>query len=505
MTDKFLAISRGSLLVHNTVLNLLGQVIPILAALFSIPFLLNGLGIDRFGALSLAWVITGYFGIFDLGIGRALTKMVAENLGRGQIEKIPAIVWSAMFLVVLMGVLGVIIMCTFTPYLVLYTLKIPLELVPEIKDTLYLLSLSIPIVICAACFRGILEAYQRFDLIQAVRVPAGALTFLGPSFVLLFSQNLVYVIASLVVVRFVECFASMFLCVRIIPGMIGNIVVEKSLLKTLIRFGSWMTVSNVIGPLIVYSDRLLIGSLISIASVAYYMAPHEMVNKLMVIPGAFVGVLFPAFGLSFVRDSSLTKLLYCRGIKYVFIFVFPIILIIVTLSFEALYLWLGQEFSLESGRILQWLAVGAFFNSQSFIPSALLHAGGRPDLTAKLYIIEAPFYLIAIWYLIGVYGVEGAAIAWVLRVAIETLILFWMAQKLLPIGSILILRFLCSSVGAILLLFIAANLPMDLVMKTTFLIIALLSFTIASWRVFLDHDERLFTRNYFKKLKYFKH
>ena len=45
----------------------------------AVPPLVRLLGVDRFGVLALAWIIVGYFSLFDLGMGRALTKLVADK------------------------------------------------------------------------------------------------------------------------------------------------------------------------------------------------------------------------------------------------------------------------------------------------------------------------------------------------------------------------------------------------------------------------------------------
>ena len=47
----------------------------------------------------------------------------------------------------------------------------------------------------------------------------------------------------------------------------------------LLRFGGWMTVSNIVGPLMVTLDRFLIGALISVSAVAYYATPYEVVSQ----------------------------------------------------------------------------------------------------------------------------------------------------------------------------------------------------------------------------------
>jgi len=74
---------RSQTLARNTLINFIGQVLPLLAGLVALPLIIHGLGTDRFGILSLAWVILGYFSVFDLGLGRATTKYVAEALGIG--------------------------------------------------------------------------------------------------------------------------------------------------------------------------------------------------------------------------------------------------------------------------------------------------------------------------------------------------------------------------------------------------------------------------------------
>lgn len=71
---------QSGLLARNTAMNLVGQVIPLLVGLATIPYVVRGLGADGFGILSIAWVLLGYFSLFDLGLGRATIKFVAEVL-----------------------------------------------------------------------------------------------------------------------------------------------------------------------------------------------------------------------------------------------------------------------------------------------------------------------------------------------------------------------------------------------------------------------------------------
>jgi O-antigen/teichoic acid export membrane protein len=81
--SKYLSLTSGRLLAKNTLWNLLGSGAPLLVAFFAIPKLIAGLGMARFGVLTLAWVVIGYFSLFDLGLGRALTKITSDKLGEG--------------------------------------------------------------------------------------------------------------------------------------------------------------------------------------------------------------------------------------------------------------------------------------------------------------------------------------------------------------------------------------------------------------------------------------
>jgi O-antigen/teichoic acid export membrane protein len=254
-----------------------------------------------------------------------------------------------------------------------------------------------------------------------------------------------------------------------------------------------MAISNVLGPIMDYLDRFLIGAMVSVGAVAYYSTPYEIVTKLTVIPAALVGVLFPAFSSSFVQDPHRTALLFLRGVKYVFLSLFPILLSIMTFAYEGLDLWLGAEFARHGTRVLQWLAVGVFFHSLAIIAFALVQAVGRPDLTAKLHFIEMPCYLITVWWLIATRGIEGAAIAWVARVITDTFFLFAFAYRLLPIIPKVILRM--AVVMAIVLFILGfASLTVSFATKSVFIFFILAAFTAILWFGFLNEEEKNFIK-----------
>ncbi len=484
-------LTSGRLLARNTIWNLLGQLLPMAVAVVAIPPLVRGLGVARFGVLSLAWIVVGYFSLFDLGIGRALTKLVADKLGANDEHSIPPLAWTALLLMLLLGVLGGVVTFAMSPWLVYRALKVPLELQAETLLGFHLLALSIPIVTITSGLRGILEAQQRFRILNLIRIPMSIFSFAGPLLALPFSPSLVPVIGILVVGRVIGLLAHLFACFHAMPALRHNFVLRRSIIRPVVKLGGWMTVSNVIGPFMVYLDRFLIAALLSVSAVAYYTAPFDMVTRIWVIPGAMVGVLFPAFAVSLMQDPDRTGVLLSRGIKYVFLSLFPIVLVIVTLAPEGLRLWLGPTFAQNGSSVLRWLAAGVFVNSLAHAPFVLIQSTGRADITAKLHLIELPPYLIAVWLLTKKLGIEGTAIAWAARSTIDAFLVCFVAQRVLHHRS----RFLTRIGGAIvagLFVLYLGTLPSSLTMKLACLGLGLLGFGLASWFLVLVPKERMF-------------
>ena len=170
-------------------------------------------------------------------------------------------------------------------------------------------------------------------------------------------------------------------------------------------------------------------------AVAYYATPYEVVTKLLLLPAAVTGVVFPAFSASFAQDRNRAALLFGRSVKYILLALFPIVLLMVALAHNGLTLWLGADFARHSTSVVQWLAVGVLANGLALVPFSFVQGIGRPDLTAKLHLVELPIYLVMLLWLIRADGIEGAAIAWTTRSVLDALALFVMGRRFLSAPS----------------------------------------------------------------------
>ncbi len=423
--------TSGLLLARNAIWNIVGQTAPMLVAVYAIPRLIRGLGTARFGVLTIAWMVVGYFSFFDFGLGRALTKVVADKLGSKRENELPQLVWTSIGAIFFLGCIGTMALAGGAHLAVYSVLKVPEAMRPETLRSFYLLAFAIPIVTTSTGLRGVLEAHQEFALLAAIRIPLGMFTFGGPLLVLIFSQSMVAVVAALLTARLITCVAHMVICLVKIPQLRHDGRFETSLLREVLRLGGWMTVSNLISPLLVYVDRFMIGALVSVSAVAYYATPFEMISKMLIVPLAMMGPLFPAFAVNATqRDHSRSQFLLRRAVKYIFLIVFPVTVLTVAFAPQALRLWLGQGFAEHSAPVLQWLAVGILINCIGQVPAGLVQGYGRPDLAAKFHMTELPIHLLTLWLMLRWHGIVGAAIAWTARVSLDACLLFMAAMRL---------------------------------------------------------------------------
>lgn len=481
------SLTRTSLLARNTVYNLLGQIAPLFAALLAIPILVRNLGADRFGVLGISWVVLGYFSLFDLGLGRVITKMIAEKLGSDRKEDIAPIIWTGLGFMLMLGLIMMSLLLAVSHLLVHSVLKIPQTLQDESFRAFIILAACVPIVVMTAGLRALLEAYQKFGIVNLIRMANGVMLYISPLIVLPFTLSIQYIVLVLTLVRLVVLSVYFVACRQKIPIMRNQVVFRRELIKPMLKLGGWMSVSNIIGPVMVYFDRFLMGAWLSVTAVAYYVTPYEIISKGMVITTSVVRVLFPAFSMSIQTAPQRAADLYSRGNRILLLLFFPITLTIIVFAPWGMNIWL-PEFAEQGARVMQWLAIGVMINAFGQVAFAAIQAAGRPDLTAKLHLIEMPLYLLSLYFFIRWFGIVGAAMAWTMRLFFETVILFKMAEIQIksPINKNSVTVFLVISASMLQ----SAIILLDIRSQFVFYLITLPSFFILAWRILIDPRER---------------
>jgi O-antigen/teichoic acid export membrane protein len=418
-------------LARHASLNLAAQLAPAPAALLALPILARAYTRDTLGLLTMAWAVLGYFSLLDLGLGRALTQAVAARIGAGHGAGDAPLIRRASFLLALVGFAGSLLLLATADWLAASALQVPGPLVPETRTAIRILALGLPFVTLASALRGLLEAHLRFDLVNLVRFPASVLMYLGPVAMLPFSRSIVAAVSVLVALRIAACAAYGWSSMRVEPALRSRQATGETAngLGGLLGTGAWLTISNLAATALGVLDRLVVGAIVPVGSVAYYGAPQELANKLAIVPAAISGVMFPAFSAHSAGDRPRLAALFSRATRYTFLLLFPVTLTLAAVAPEVLHVWLGPAFAAQGSQLLQWFCFGVLVNGLAFTPLALLQSGRGARLAAALQVAELPLFVGGLWVATGRFGLPGAAAVWGLRACLDTVCLFAFARR----------------------------------------------------------------------------
>src|SRR5207253_2708114 len=127
------------------------------------------------------------------------------------------------------------------------------------------------------------QSCQRFNRVSAVQIPAGIAQFLLPVAIGQFTSSLVPIVAALLVLRIGSLALLFVFARRAQPEIMSPTLPSFAEAISLLRFGGWATLGAAVSPLMVYADRFLIGSLVSVSAVAYYAVPLDSSMRLLTL------------------------------------------------------------------------------------------------------------------------------------------------------------------------------------------------------------------------------
>lgn len=475
---------------RSAVWNIAGRAGPMVIAVVATPFLFADLGATRWGLFTLALSLIGIFGIFDFGIGRALTKLLAEKIARDEIDQAASLTRTGICLLGLLGLFGALVLAGLAHLWVDHGLRVPAEDRTEILHALYVLCAAVPLVILNAALWGVISAFQKFRAANLVNMPILAFYYIGPLLVLHIVDSLVAVMAVLVVCRLVMTYGYWRIVLAAMPSL-RHASAQWRDIRLLARLGGWMTVSNLAWPVLMYVDRFLVASFVSAAAAGFYTTPSDLLGRSSIITVAVMTTAFPAMAASYATDPAQAATLIRRSMLAIVSILFVPALVAAAFAHEILTIWIGADFAAHSGVVMQWLGLSILLAAADAVVGGFIDSIGRPDINAKFSIVELVVYVPVLVGLLVLVGIEGAAIAWTIRVGLDLVVRVLIAVRLAPALRPILIRMLAVAGAATLLigLPLLATTLLDRV-AITFLSAGL--FGVALWGWGVTEDEKAF-------------
>jgi O-antigen/teichoic acid export membrane protein len=400
-------------------------VLPAVAALFAFPWLAQHLGLERLGLLSLAWIIVGYFSVFDLGIGRSLTVMVAE--ARGSKQDVPkgliasgvtATIGLGLVASALLGVVG---------WLFIDRGQYSASIRPEVATSVVYIMLCAPFVVVGAGLRGLIEGFEAFQTSAVIRGPTGAAVFLFPCLVVLWSPTLDAAVLASLLARVVAVVALGWALKALTP--IEPRAANAQWFLRLVTAGGWNAVSSTLGPIITYGDRLVLAATSSAKSIAFYATPFELISRVLLIPISLSTSMLPTLIDVRQRDPRAATALVNKTTLINAMAMLTLCAPLALLAPWWLSLWMGSSFAEQSYGISLWLIVAFGVNGLAHIPATNLLSLSKAKNMAIWNLVQLPLYVVALVAASARFGALGTAWVAAARSLIDWLVLELMSRR----------------------------------------------------------------------------
>jgi O-antigen/teichoic acid export membrane protein len=405
----------------NALWNIAGYSVPALVALIAIPLILANLGSEKLGILTLVWTLIGFFGLFDLGLGRSITHFAAQAHSQEDRGNFTAVVTVGTLALLTVGIIvgGVSLLAVFYLYGQEIT-RLSDHLDSNIAGLTGLIALGAPIALVSVALRSGLEATQDFRSVNLVRIPTGALTFASPAVISIFTQDVFYAVGSVVIARLVATVGfSLFLRRWLAKSRTWDIAT----LLRLAKYGGWASVSGLVSPLLVHIDRFVVAAYLSLEALAMYGSVFDVLIRLLVIPAAISGALFPALSSLRTGSNERIKEAFFQCTSAILLSLGAVATVLAIFAYPLISFWLGREFAEATSVAAAILLVGVVINGYAHVPYTCLQGIGRPDIPARFHILELLIYVPLLIVLVQRFGIIGAAYAWLIRVLIDAVLL----------------------------------------------------------------------------------
>lgn len=416
----------------STLLNLSGRALPALLLLVTTPLYLHLIGVSRYGAMAILWLALGYFGVFDLGLGRAVAQRIAR-LPRMDLDSSTTlkqhrgeIFWTALIAsLVAASVASVALFWPFMEIMVHQILHVSPKLRTEAGRSVWVLLTFLPIATTLSVLMGTLEGTERFDFLNVGQL-TGLVGYqvLPLGIAVLGHVTLPWLMSAAILGRLLGTGLLFWFCEKVLD--FPRPCFQWRVLKPLLRYGGWITASAIVSPILNITDRFFIGARLGMTYVAHYVVPFNMVMYAGILPQSLATALFPRYAM---LEEGEAKAMMWSALRIIAAVMTPLVLMGIWLIRGFLTWWLGAAFAAQSALVGELLLVGIWIYALAHAPYGFLQAQGRADLTAKFHLLELVIYLPLLWWVISMWGIAGAAVVWDGRVILELSLLLLVSQQ----------------------------------------------------------------------------
>ena len=416
--------------LKNSIYNFIGFLLPIIVIIFVTPIIISKWGVKDYGVYIFLNTVTVFLGLLDLGVSVATGKHIIEYRSTNKEDRLKRLVYSMNTIYLIMAFVYLTI-CTSIGFIIqtFFSERVGLG---NNNYLLIFLIVGITTFISAlfANFGNVLVTIQRYDLQLKVSMIFMLLTNASMVGLVLLGYGLIPVLLSQLVLALLAGITYYFTARKAFPVMQFKYDWSKEEISRNYRFGISVAFNNLASSSLVHFDKLLIPIFLGNAQLTYYSVAGSVATKISNISGTFSSILFPiTVNLHTLKNVEKIKRVYIRSIRLITILSAAISLSIILTADKILLYWLGEGFVKQSFVVLILLVLTNFVLALFSPLSNLLMAMNKMKFLTVSSFIMAIINAITLFIFLPLYGINGAAVSYLISVLFVFFMFYYAERK----------------------------------------------------------------------------
>jgi len=393
----------------------------VVVGIFLSPFIVHRLGDAAFGVWVLIFSITGYYGMFDLGIRSSIVRYVSKYTATNETEKLARYVNTSLFTYTVTGLLALAVTLVLTAS-VNSIFHVPHEMQSQARWLMLMAGASVALGFPLGVFGGILDGLQRFYFTNWTSIAA---TLIRAALIVYVLHRGYGILTVALITVALPMLAAMLrgvivFCLLSIP--LGLKYVDRESFKQMAHYSGTTLIIIIAARLRFRTDELVLGSMISTVAVTFFTVGARLVDYCQELVASLAQIFVPMSSQSeAVGNLDRVRKIYVAGNRACAFTIFPMSAGLLILGRSIIEVWMGRKYVAVSYPVTVILIIPITLLFMQAASGRILMGLGRHRSFALVSLMEGIANLILSIVLVRPYGIKGDALGTAIPMFLTTL------------------------------------------------------------------------------------
>lgn len=372
------------------------------------PFVLHHLGDSAAGIWVLIFSLTGYYGLFDLGIRSSIIRYVSKHTATGEHDKLTQFVNTALFSYTCIGAVGMALTFLLSSSVGSLFRNIPPELHSQTRLLLLMVGASVSLGFPLGVFGGMLEGLQRFYILNWTSIGATLARAALTVYFLNRGYGLLTVALITVTLPMVSSVLRGIVVFHLCPVPLSLKHVDRASFRQMANYGSTTFLVMIAARLRFRTDELVLGTMMSTVAVTWFNIGARIVDYANEFVVALAQVFVPMSSQSEAQgDMNRVRMIYIAGNRVCAFLILPITAILILMGKHIIRVWVGARYVPVSYPVLVVMIIPFALMLAQAASTRVLFGLSKHQTLAAITVIEGIanlFLSIALVHPLGIVG-----------------------------------------------------------------------------------------------------